>query len=68
MNYLMLKKCVQGAPTTPMQQDLYEGIMCRVPRHLKTGAALMAVIDEVHQEIVADFDKSMQKSMGMLCC
>ena len=65
MNYQFLKKCVESAPITPMQQELFDNILSMIPENLKTSTVCKEVIEELFTEISTDFTSSMKKSMGM---
>ena len=64
MNYQFLKKCVESAPITPMQQELFDNILSMIPESLKKSKVCKDVIEELFEEISTDFNKSMKKSMG----
>ena len=66
MNYQFLKKCVESAPITPMQQELFDNILSMIPENLKKSKVCKDVIEELFEEISTDFNKSMKKSMGKL--
>ena len=58
-----MKRCVESAPVTPMQQEWFEHILTMIPEQLKQGH-MREVIQELFQEVLEGFDKSMKKSMG----
>ena len=68
LNYQFLKKCVESAPVTPMQNDWFNNILAMIPEKLKSSKDLKETIQELFSEIGADFDRSMKKSMGMYTC
>ena len=59
-----MKKCVESAPTTTMQDEWFQNILAMIPDKLTGDKAYKEVIEELFTEISADFDKSMKKSMG----
>jgi len=59
---MFLRSCVVSAPVVPMQPELMSAIMKLVPMRLQEGEA--QIIEELHEEILEDFMKSMRKSMG----
>ena len=66
LNYQFLKKCVESAPITPMQDEYFENILKLIPEHLQVGREYKAYIKELFEEVNKDFDKSMKKSQGEL--
>ena len=64
LNYQFLKKCVESAPITPMQDEYFENILKLIPDHLQVGRDYRAYIKELFEEVNKDFDKSMKKSQG----
>jgi dynein heavy chain len=64
LNYQFLKRCVESAPVTPMQQELFDHILQMIPPRLQATPELKEVIRELFEEISDTFNKSMKKSMG----
>ncbi|ELU12017.1 hypothetical protein CAPTEDRAFT_196412 [Capitella teleta] len=66
LNYQFLKRCVETAPVTPMQQEWFEQILQMIPARLQATPKLQAVISALFEEINETFNKSMKKSMVQL--
>lgn len=64
INYQFLKKCVESAPVTDMQQELFDHILMLIPEDLRNALPLKDYIAELFVEVRNDFDESMKKSMG----
>ena len=65
MNYEFLKKCVSNAPVSPMAAHWWEAMLDLIPQDLMLSAAMQEQIEELHKEVLNDYDKSIRKSMGM---
>lgn len=65
MNYEYLKKCVSNAQVAPMSLEWWHSIMQRIPDHLVSVPQIQEYINQLHEEVLTDFDKSIRKSMGL---
>ncbi|XP_057312411.1 dynein axonemal heavy chain 12-like isoform X2 [Hydractinia symbiolongicarpus] len=63
MNYQYLKKCVSNAPISPMSIQWWDSIIDHIPDHLIQPAWFAPHIQDLHEEVLADYDKSIRKSM-----
>ncbi len=64
LNYLYLRKCVESAPVTSMQQEWFDNILSMIPAELKKQKGFNAYKKALFAEIEVNFVKSMKKSMG----
>ena len=64
MNYEYLKKCVGNSPVTPMSIMWWDSIIDLVPDHLIQSPNMTQRIQDLHDEVLIDYDKSIRKSMG----
>jgi hypothetical protein len=62
LNYLYLKRCVESAPLAHMSTNHYDHMLQLIPKSLQT--AYPEILSDIHTEVMAEYDKSMQKSMG----
>ena len=58
MNYEYLKKCVGNAPVTPMSIMWWDSIIDRVPDYLIQSPHMAQHIQDLHEEVLADYDKA----------
>ena len=65
LNYQFMKKCVEGAPITPMQKEWAQKIVHMIPERLRATPVLKECIRELFDEVKKDYTTSMKKSMGM---
>ena len=61
-----MKKCVEGAPITPMQKEWAQKIVLMIPERLRATPVLKDCIRELFDEVKKDYTASMKKSMGRL--
>lgn len=63
-NYMYLKKCVESAPITPMQETWLDHMLTLVPAHLQRSDTMQEAIKGLVEEITNDFNGSMKKATG----
>ena len=63
-NYLFLKKCVETAPITPIQETWLDHMLTLVPPQLQHTPSLQETIKELMEEVTGDFNSSMKKATG----
>ncbi|XP_015203470.2 dynein axonemal heavy chain 12 isoform X1 [Lepisosteus oculatus] len=61
MNYMFLKQCVESSPIVPIQQRWLDAMLTRVPAQLRQGPGRQELLDELCQEVSANFQSGMVK-------
>lgn len=60
-----MKKCVSDGPVSPMPQEWWNEILAMIPQDLIKSPAMQPYIQELYDELMKEYDKSMRKAMGM---
>ncbi|XP_013387188.1 dynein heavy chain 12, axonemal, partial [Lingula anatina] len=66
INYQFMKKCVESAPATPIQQQWFDNILTMIPDHLKKLPGMKYVVKETFEEVKVNFENSMKMSRVQL--
>lgn len=64
MNYTLLKKAVQSAPTKSIANETLENMKLKLPPRLRTEAFKESSA-ELFAEVTADYEASMKRALGM---
>uniref|UniRef100_A0A4W3H1L8 Dynein axonemal heavy chain 12 n=1 Tax=Callorhinchus milii TaxID=7868 RepID=A0A4W3H1L8_CALMI len=63
LNYLYMKQSVESSPVVPIQQEWLATILTLVPEGLREGKKRETMVQDLFEEVVQDFDKSMKRFM-----
>ncbi|GCC21888.1 hypothetical protein chiPu_0000270 [Chiloscyllium punctatum] len=61
LNYLFMKRCVESSPVVPIQKEWLDSILTLVPVSLREGKVREIIVNELFEEVVEDFEKSMKR-------
>ena len=59
-----MKKCVSDGPVSPMPQEWWSEILSMIPQELIKSPLMQPYIQDLYDELMKEYDKSMRKAMG----